>query len=255
VLSIKETLTKIAAFLKEDFHAFMPDLLSNLVKDAKLDIDIKMTSAEEQKPELASFTFKMKGLEGNQRLSMNTSALESKIAAFKLINMISESMGSAFTPYVDAILPIMIEHMTYFYSKAVRKFSMKTINNILTALGEPKNVTLFLSLLPTFTSVISKSLEREDLKELKIVLKSFWVMIKNLNENNKEHKMYMNEDHFKTMGTLLNKVLTLVTNAKKETLKALSNKNIDMDEEDEETFKETLAKISAASTYVMEISG
>jgi len=38
-------------------------------------------------------------------------------------------------------------------------------------------------------------------------------------------------------------------------LSAINNKNIDLDEEDEETFKETLAKISAASTYVMEISG
>ena len=38
-------------------------------------------------------------------------------------------------------------------------------------------------------------------------------------------------------------------------MSAINNKNIDLDEEDEETFKETLAKISAASTYVMEISG
>lgn len=38
----------------------------------------------------------MKGLEGEQRITMNTSALEGKMAAFKLINMISENMGKTF---------------------------------------------------------------------------------------------------------------------------------------------------------------
>ena len=141
VLAIKETLAKIAFFLKEDFHTFMPNLLNNLVNDSKLEIDIKLESAELPKTsENAGFTFKMKGLEGNQRLTMNTSALESKISAFKLINMISESMGAAFVPYSEAMLPIMIENMNYQYSKAIRKYAMKTINNIMVAVGEPSNV-------------------------------------------------------------------------------------------------------------------
>jgi len=255
-LSIKETLTKIASFLKEDFHAYMPLLLNNLVNDAKLDIDIKLSSADDEKTEsAASFTFKMKGLEGNQRLSMNTSALESKIAAFKLFNMISESMGTAFAPYVEPLLPIMVENINYTYSKGVRKAAMKTLNNMLTAVGEPQNVTLFMSLYNNFITMITKSLEREDLKELKTVLKHYWMMIKNLNDSNKHNKNYFTEEQLNTLGSHLNKVLTLVSNAKKNTLAALGNKNIEMDEEDEETFKETLAKISAASTYVMEISG
>jgi hypothetical protein len=151
-LSIKETLTKIAAFLKEDFHTFMPFLMTNLVTDAKLDIDIKMTSADEAKSGSgASFTFKMKGFEGDQRLCMNTTALESKVAAFKLFHMIAENMGTAFAPYVEPLLPIMTQNMNYVYSKSVRKFSMKTLNSMLTALGEPNNVTLFMSLYGNFS--------------------------------------------------------------------------------------------------------
>lgn len=42
VLSIKETLAKIAFFLKEDFHRFMPQLMNTLVAEANLNIDIKM---------------------------------------------------------------------------------------------------------------------------------------------------------------------------------------------------------------------
>lgn len=120
--------------------------MNNLVNDANLDIDIKMEAADNIKTtddNNAGFTVKLKGFEGDQRLSMNTHALESKIGAFKLINMISESMGTSFAPYSEPLLPIMISNMTYKYSKAIRKFSMKTINNILTAVGEPSNIALF----------------------------------------------------------------------------------------------------------------
>lgn len=52
--------------MKEDFHTFMPSLLTNLVNDSKLEIDIKLESAELPKTsDNAGFTFKMKGLEGN----------------------------------------------------------------------------------------------------------------------------------------------------------------------------------------------
>jgi len=41
--------------------------------------------------------------------------------------------------------------------------------------------------------MITKSVEREDVKELKVVLKHFWLMVKNLNETNKTSKNYLNE--------------------------------------------------------------
>lgn len=132
---------------------------------------------------------------------------------------------------------------------------MKTINNILAAVGEPNNITLFVNLFPMFVTMMNKSIEKEDLKELKIILKHFWLMTKTLNENNKTHKNYMTEDFFNTLGPILGKVLNLVSNAKKETINILNNKNVDIDEEDVEVMKENLAKICAPSTFVMEISG
>jgi sorbitol-specific phosphotransferase system component IIBC len=53
----------------------------------------------------------------------------------------------------------------------------------------------------------------------------------------------------------LNKVLNLVSEAKKETVTLLSSKKHDLDEEDIEMMKENLCKLTAPSTYVMEISG
>ena len=85
---------------------------------------------------------------------MNTSALESKITAFKLINMIAESMDKAFAPYAMAILPLMVENINYQYSKAIRKYSLKTIMNILYAIGEPENVNVFKNIFPMYINMI-----------------------------------------------------------------------------------------------------
>ena len=157
-LAIKETLAKTAAVLKEEFHVFMPTLMTSLVNDAKLDIDIKMGQAEDpltgKNDQTTSVTFKLKGLEGNQRISMNTSALESKISAFKLVHMIADNMGASFTPYVEHLLPLMVEYMNYMFSKAIRKSAMKTLNCILTAVGKPNNVTIFMSLYANFSTMI-----------------------------------------------------------------------------------------------------
>ena len=113
--------------------------------DSKLDIDIKMESAEMPKTtENDGFTFKMKGFEGNQRLTMNTSSLESKIGAFRLITLISENMGPAFAPFVETFVPLALENTSYKFSAAIRKYSLKTLNNSLAAIGLPHSVTLFI---------------------------------------------------------------------------------------------------------------
>ena len=74
----------------------MPTLVTPLLTDAKLSIDIKMESAADnmlggaaKEDGEVAFTVKMKGFEGDQKITMNTSSLESKLSAFKLILQIS----------------------------------------------------------------------------------------------------------------------------------------------------------------------
>lgn len=134
---------------------------------------------------------------------------------------------------------------------------MKTIMNILYTVGEPQNITLFKSIFPIMTIMIQTSINRNDLKELKLLLKHLFLFIKTLNETNKEHKNYLEANQFKTLGPLLNKVLEMVRTAKTETLLSIKEKKqgFELDEEDMDTIKEELAKVCEASTYVMEISG
>lgn len=92
ITAIKETLCKIAFTLKEDFNVYMPAILPSLLEDTKQQIDIKLTSADDPSAQgdddekTTGVTLKLKGFEGQQKISMNTSALESKITAFKLLH-------------------------------------------------------------------------------------------------------------------------------------------------------------------------
>mmetsp|Transcript_8900 Transcript_8900/g.6653 ORF Transcript_8900/g.6653 Transcript_8900/m.6653 type:complete len:441 (-) Transcript_8900:55-1377(-) len=205
----------------------------------------------------ASITLKVKGFEGEQRLSMNTSALESKVAAFRLFMMVAENTKKAFKPYCQAVLPIMIQHIDYKYSRAVRKFAMKTVRNILVSLGEPDNVVVFKGIFPQYCQMIQKANATKDLKELKLVIKHLFLSSKALSEENETHRNYMDDSFFQALGPLLGQTLALVKEAKTESLSATNLKKLglEMDEEDMEALKEELAKICSASTYVMELSG
>lgn len=92
---------------------------------------------------------------------------------------------------------------------------------------------------------------------MKSLLKYFWLMIKTMNEENKNHKNYLNDAQFNVLGPLCAKVLNLVREIRTTTMKSLTGgkRNFDIDEEDLDKVKDELAKICRASTYVMEISG
>jgi hypothetical protein len=145
--------------------------------------------------------------------------------------------------------------MNYTFSKAIRKNSMLILVNISSSLDESPALNIFSKLFPTFMTLITTATQKEDLKEIKMLLKHLWLIIRGLNEKNTETVNYTTIDQMNALGQLMNKVLNLVTSAKAESMKLMNNKHVEIDEEDLELLKEQMAKLSAASTYVMEISG
>lgn len=84
-VAVKEALTKVAFYLKGDFNVVAPKFLEILIVDANLDIDIKQENADlpsTQANTSQAFEFKLKGMEDKTRVTLNTSALGNKIAAF-----------------------------------------------------------------------------------------------------------------------------------------------------------------------------
>ena len=132
--AIKEALIKSATLLKQEFHQFMPNLLKSLIADAEADIDIKLSESELQASKNPGFTFKLKGMENEAKITMNTSALENKIKAVKNLATLADSLEESFAPYVETVYPIMEKMSTYDLSRAIRKNAFKSMSAMLRSL-------------------------------------------------------------------------------------------------------------------------
>lgn len=129
----------------------MPKLLEILISDSKADPDIKMEDAAmPSKSEYKGMVVKLTGIEGEKRITMNTTALETKVAAVKLLMEIAGSMGRAFAPYIEPVLPIMLELSGYKLSRAIRKNALKSLDHFITAYPNPTlfSTKIFPTLLP-----------------------------------------------------------------------------------------------------------
>lgn len=104
----------------------------------------------------------------------------------------------------------MIEHTQYKFSRIIRKYSFRTITSILSAVAEPMNVTLFKNMFPMFIQLLEKANTAMDIKEIKLILKSLFLNCKVLNEENKEHKNYMDEQMMNVLGPLMGASLEAV---------------------------------------------
>jgi hypothetical protein len=144
--AVKEALSKIAFYLKEDFNLVAPKFLEILIKDASVNVDIKSENADlpstQQDNKSKSFEFKLKGMENSTRISVNTSALGNKIQAFQLILKLSEAMSYGFAPYIETVLPVLKDNINHF-SKEIRKAALKTYRFILSDIHEPENLKFF----------------------------------------------------------------------------------------------------------------
>jgi len=188
----------------------MPDLLSQLVADAQLSLDFKMENADMPSgTDKYAMNVKVKGL-GEQRVSLNTEALVKKTSAFGLLDQVSENMGPAFEPYVEALLPIVTLHMAYQHSKAIRKFALKIFKNILISVGEYKNIELFQKYLFVYTHQINKALEKHDEKTVKQVLKQLANTLRALNAHNKYQRAFLTQDQINSMGPIIKNTLDLI---------------------------------------------
>ena len=256
--AVKEALTKIAFYLKEDFQVVAPKFLEILVNDANLEIDIKQENA--QLPSTAdakanSFEFKLKGMENSTRVTFNTSDLGNKIQAFKHILQLAEAMGSAFTPYIQVISPVLKKHITHF-SKEIRKAAMKTFQYLLTALGEGNNMTLFKEVYGLFSMNILMANKKENIKEVKLLYKEMFHCMKVISnsEQVENTRFFENEGQMTSFIQLMGQCLNTVSVNKEHQLATIEekNKNDQIDEEDEAEIKEELYKITGAATYINE---
>ena len=194
-------------------------------------------------------------MENKTRISLNTSALGNKIAAFHHILRLSEAMGSGFVQYVPLVLPVLKDHINHF-SKSIRKSSLKTFHHIMAAQGEPENLKFFKEVYGLLGLNIIMANKKEDVKEMKLLFKEMFhcMRVISQNESPEFQRFFESADQMNSFGQLMAQCLQTVATNKEHQLAVIEEKhrNVQIDEEDEGEIKQELYKITGAATYINE---
>ena len=100
-------------------------------------------------------------------------------------------MGTAFAPYVEPLMPIIVSHMAFDHSKAIKKLALKSFTNMLVAAGEPHNIHLMQQSFSLYTENIEKALARHDEKLAKIMIKALANNLRALNKHNESRRDFL----------------------------------------------------------------
>ena len=109
---------------------------------------------------------KIKGMEGERQISMNTNALENKINALQIIKNLASSLGTGFFEMVEPVVQLIVSELfSYTYSKQVRKTAVQTIGYLLHSCPESSQMAaLFNHVYPTFRARIELMFKKLDCK-------------------------------------------------------------------------------------------
>lgn len=89
LVALQNTLSQIGSCIKQEFKVFLPHIMPALLKDISRDIDLKIVDADlaatNSDSTNTAMKIKIKGMEGERQISMNTNALENKINALGIV--------------------------------------------------------------------------------------------------------------------------------------------------------------------------
>lgn len=105
--ALQNTLSQIGACIKQEFKVFLPHIMPALIKDMSRDIDLKIVDADlagsNSGDSNTALKVKIKGMEGERQISMNTNALENKINALGIIKNLAQNLGTGFFEQVEPV--------------------------------------------------------------------------------------------------------------------------------------------------------
>ena len=254
VTAITNALTQAAAVLKEEFAPYMPDIMDKLLRGTKVEVDFKLQDAELPNAideNLTTITFKMKGLDGQKKLSLNTNALETKINSTQVIRALVENLGTTFFPYVEQTFEAVSALFDYKYSRAVRGVAIECCQFLLLAWSELEQQEQLMGLFfPKFEAWISSLIKKKDTQELVGFLKEFYHCMKVFKKPSP-----LSPSQLTTFVALMKDACLLAWDDKKITIDEMVKKKDVLDEEDQEQYYNGLDEIEKVYLYVMEISG
>lgn len=164
IIIIKETSPAFAYCLKESFGPYLPGIMQSLLADAAKHVDVSLTDAEagaptENEAGQVSLNFAIRGL-GTKTLAINTSELENKIKAVQIIYNLISKVDKAANDFVEPTIQVMGELFNYRHNEDVRKYSIKTVGQLIHCIAQPEKAEAILrTIIPIYATNLTNSLQ------------------------------------------------------------------------------------------------
>ena len=241
LLAIQDTLSKIGSCIKQEFKVFLPHIMPALLKDMQRDIDFKFEDAElagKAEGGNTAMNIKVKGMEGERQISLNTHALENKIHATDIVKNLASSLGTGFFEQIEPVAQVLVsELLTYTYSREIRKKSSQLMVFLIhSCLDSNQMKALFNALYPTVKARLENRLSKLDFGELRFLLKEFKKCCEQFWNFGKHGDIFLSIEQANELVKLLSEIAKEVRDDKVIRMEQFQKAKKKMDDEDIEYF-------------------
>jgi hypothetical protein len=249
----------ISTSMKEQFYPYFEMISPILEKYVNADIGFKMEDAalteyvgEDANPNEDNKISLILNFSStnNQKLTLNSYALQNKVMAVEVLHDIAQNMARSFKPYLERFLVLMKSLLKCPYSSKIRKIAIKSFYSAVLICQDENERKKVLEFYGTeVNSIFAYNIESKFLREVKAYLK---VLI-NTFEEIKAPTSFSQEFIVNLLVNLENSVKFIEEHKAK--LKTMVKNDEGLDENDEEILESDLDILNEANRRVMELSG
>lgn len=169
-LAINEVVSQFSDCLKNEFIPYMEVFMPDLLAKATAEVDMAFIDAGIELPSgMNSVNLNLKG-QGDKQIAVNTTVLQHKIKACRILFDLVSSLKDSFAPWAIATLNALTPLFNYLYNGDIRKYSMKTVVAVFLTLSGDSAETLLRTLTPVFVQTLSSP--KSSPSDIKRALKS-----------------------------------------------------------------------------------
>ncbi|PRP88441.1 hypothetical protein PROFUN_03158 [Planoprotostelium fungivorum] len=247
---------RICKCMGQDFVPYLPYVMPPLLHSAKLAPEVTVLEADEIPEQYGNDGWEFISV-GDQRVGINTSAMEEKSTACGMLYCYANELGSGFFPYVEEVTRLLVPLLKFHLNEGVRSAALTTMPQLINSAvsyfktadaaagaGEKflRELTNFI-----FPTLLESIQEEDDMEMLLVGLEVLAECIESLGEK------FLNAEQLQSITTLCLHVLADVQLRRADREQA--RKEEELDEEDEERVSEEEQRDEEVVSFTVDCIG
>lgn len=143
-------------------------IVEELLKNSQINVDVAVIEQESVSTNLfQGLVFELRGM-GDKKIAINTTAMQIKITACKLIKYLLSELTIKLAPWTTRILKVMLDLVDFKFNPTIRKLSLRSIILLFSACNKNQGNCLVLEIFPVFVNMLKEKMEKfpEDVNKI-----------------------------------------------------------------------------------------